>query len=315
LANSSLLLKDIDRKLFAEVLSVARATFGVGNRFGVHAYGIGPRICRGHVHALTTLNVYVLRKLKDPKFQVPTLSISARGRTWQLKPNVIATGARPQAAIGGAPAFSGMHPGAPIVLRGRTRGRGAIAAILGQNARPTHALTAGHLFQRGALGEAVFAAESARSVVRQVGELAANFLDSHGVDAALIQLNSTGQGWVNDQGPPLADFVSELSCFKKLARSFLATANDYSREVHTGPKPIDVHLTAPTRGVFLVKDVVTTDGEITRHGDSGTVLCAGRKNALAMGICSGGTGHHSVFEPMERVINLVQGLNKHLSIV
>ena len=58
--------------------------------------------------------------------------------------------------------------------------------------------------------------------------------------------------------------------------------------------------------MFSVQNAIQTDGEVTLDGDSGTVLCTGATNAIAVGVCSGGTGAHSVFEPFSRIIALAQ---------
>jgi hypothetical protein len=311
----SKLLKDIPSRLWGPVIEGARRTFGAGNRFGVRAYAIGPCVREGRRLRALTLNAYVVRKSDEARIQIPTLSIEVGRKTWHVTPNVIATGKRPRASAGGSPHFTGLHPGAPITVGGPVPGRGAIGCILGKSGEPTHMLTAGHVFPPAALGAKVFAGRSPNSPVSAVGKLVANFLDDEGVDAALLELNATGVGLVNKQGPRLSDFVSEVSCFDKLVRSFLAVTNDFSREVVTGPHGMDVHLSAPTRGVFLVKNVIPTDGEITNSGDSGTVLCAGAGNQLAVGICAGALGQHSVFEPTARVLDHVARIDSQLTIV
>lgn len=311
----SSLLEGIPRRMWTPVLDTARRVFGLRNRYGVHAYAIGPCVREGRRMPVLTLNVYVVRKQHEPRLAVPPLSIEVGRKTWHVMPNVIATGKRPRAVTGGAPRFSGLHPGAVIAVRGRIPGRGAISCLLGKHGEPTHALTAGHVFPAGAHGAGIFAARSPGNTPRLAGKLVQNFLDHDGVDAALVQLSAAGVALVNERGPRLTDFVSELSCFNKLVRSFLATTNDFSREVLTEPGPMDAHLSARTRGVFLVKNVIPTDGEITNPGDSGTVLCAGPTNDLAVGVCSGELGHHSVFEPMSRVLELVERIDRRLSIV
>lgn len=312
---TSTLLKDIPRRLWGAVLDAARHVFPPRNRYGVTAYAIGPCVREGRRLSTLTLNVYVVRKQLEPRWKVPTLNVEVGRKLWQVSPNVIATGKRPRVTAGGPPQFSGLHSGAAIAVRGRTPSRGAIACLLGRQGNPTHALTAGHVFPTASLGAKVIAAASPRSMPRSIGKLVANFLDHQGVDAALIELNAFGVGLVNQQGPRPVDFASEISCFEKLVRAYLATTNDFSREVVTERAPMDAHLYAPTRGVFLVKDVIPTDGEITNPGDSGTLLCSGATKDLALGVSSGGLGHHSVFEPMERVLELVAAIDNQLTIV
>jgi hypothetical protein len=239
-----------------------------------------------------------------------------KGQTWEVLPNVIATGRRARAAAGGSPAYSGVHPGAVVTVRGSTPGRGALACLLGAVGAPTHALTAGHVFPDGSIGASVFAAASAGSPEQAIGTVVANFLDSEQADGAVIELSSAGQSLVTSAGPPLSDFVAERSAFGKVCRAFLATTNDFSRETETEPKAMDALLGAPTRGSFWVRGAIPTDGEITNEGDSGTVLCTGATSSLAVGVCAGALGAHSIFEPIARLLDLArQQVNATLEII
>jgi hypothetical protein len=301
---SSRLPRDLPRKFWNPVMGAARALFGKRNHYGVVAFGIGPRIRRGRPSEEHALNVYVIRKEEKPRLEVPELSFSVGRSTWTVMPNVIATGKRPRASLGGAPRYSGVHPGATITMRGTTPGRGALGCILSRGNGPTHALTAGHLFTSGSIGSSVFAATSPAAPVRAIGTLVANYLDSSEADAALIELNPTGVAMVNTNGPRLSDFIGFDGSFLKLVRAFLATGNDFSREVSTGDGPMDALLSAPTRGTFLSRNTIPTDGEITNSGDSGTILCTGASNQFAVGLCSGALGAHSVFVPFSRALEL-----------
>jgi hypothetical protein len=107
---------------------------------------------------------------------------------------------------------------------------------------------------------------------------------------------------VTSAGPLLVDFLPERSVWDKEVRAFLPAANDFSQSVTTTSAPIDALMSAPTRGDFWVRDAVGTQGALTRAGDSGTVLCAGVDNDLAVGLCSGALGAHSIFEPFWRAI-------------
>jgi len=303
---SARVLNDIPRGFWDAAIDVARTIFVPGNRFGVHAFTIGPRIRNGRRRKAMALNVYVKRKLYEPRWPVPNLTFAVGRTSWQIVPNVIATGKRPRAATGGAPHYTGLHPGAVMTVRGSTPGRGAITCLLTTGGDPTHALTAGHVFPAGALGASIFAAASPTARVRAVGKVVANFLDDSAADGALVELNKAGVALVTSVGPALSDFLPERSVWGKLTRAFLATTNDFTREVATEGQPGEAHLWSPTRGVFTVHKVIQTDGEVTFEGDSGTVLCSGATNAIAVGLCSGGTGAHSVFEPFSRIINLAQ---------
>jgi hypothetical protein len=301
--------------MWPHVLAAARSQFTERNPHGVYAFGIGPHIRRGRARRQVTLNVYVKRKLDEPRAPVPELSVQVGKRTFTVKPNVVATGKRPRAAMAAPGAFTGLHPGAAISTQGALAGRGAVACLLSAGSGPSHALTAGHLFAPGAQGAAVFAARSTTSPVVQVGAVIANFLDTDNVDAAVVRLNRAGIAMVTDGGPSLADFLAESSIFAKAATAFLASTNDFSRETTTSVGPMDALLTAPTRGTFWVRGAVGTDGEVTNLGDSGTILCSGASNQFAVGTCSGIFGAHSVFEPFERVLTLVQqNIDSNLSL-
>ena len=299
-------LANIPRALWPAVMATARAAFSVRNKFGIYAFGIGPRIRRGRPGLAHALNVYVKRKVSDPQLAVPQLTVIAGKRKWNLNPNVIATGKRPRAAMGAGVDYSGLHPGAAITIGGSTPGRGAIACILTVGDGPSHALTAGHLFPPDNIGAAVYAAADSGSTARQVGQLVANFLDDSDIDLALLKLTSAGASMVGDGGPQLSDYLPERSVWGKSTRAFLATTNDYSRQASTNGGPTDALLSAPTRGNYWVHSVVGTDGEVTNAGDSGTVLCTGNSNQYAVGTCCGSFGAHSVFEPFGRAMELVQ---------
>ncbi|HEY5955392.1 MAG TPA: hypothetical protein VIV60_02515, partial [Polyangiaceae bacterium] len=298
------LLNDLPRKLWQPVLTAARARFVPNNGYGVFAFGIGPLIRNGLRAPPMVLNVYVRRKLTEPRKAVEKLVFEAGRVSWCTTPNVIATGRKARASSGGPPQYSGLHAGAVVTTRGATHGRGALACLLGTGGDPTHALTAGHLFPSGALGSSVFAAAAPNATSHSVGTLVANFLDQDGVDGAVIALNAAGKRLVRQGGPLLSDYLPERSVWGKLTCAFLPSANDFSRQAETEETGLDVHLSAPTRGVFVVKNAVQTDGELTHPGDSGTVLCSGAANELAVGVCSGSTGLHSVFEPFARVFGL-----------
>ena len=66
------------------------------------------------------------------------------------------------------------------------------------------------------------------------------------------------------------------------------------------------------RGTYAVSRVVGTEHAIgDAEGDSGTILCTGASNELAVGICIGQLGAMSLFEPVGRAIGtLRRGLGK-----
>src|SRR5450432_611842 len=113
---SARVLSHIPRRFWESAIEAARAVFVPGNRFGVHAFAIGPRIRNGRRRKTLALNVYVKRKLVQPRFPVPNVTLAVGRASWQVVPNVIATGKRPRAATGGTPHYSGLHPGAVVTV-------------------------------------------------------------------------------------------------------------------------------------------------------------------------------------------------------
>jgi hypothetical protein len=295
-------VNDIPRAAWASVMAKARETFGARNRFGVRAYGIGPRVCGGHATHQTVLNVYVMRKLSAPQHPVPELTLMLGKHRVSIIPNVIATGRRSRADLGTRLPYSGVHAGAVISTAGRRAGRAAIGCLLTNDDAPTHLLTAGHLFGPGQRGSLVFAASGPSAPLRRIGRLSLNLLDDSGTDAALIELNAAGRQLVCERGPHLRDYLTLRDVWGRQARAFLASGGDYSRETTTAAGPTDVFLSAPTRGVFRVTETIATEGELTNAGDSGTVLCSGASNQFALGLCAGAMGAHSFFVPLDPIM-------------
>jgi hypothetical protein len=285
-------------------MEAARRLFRTSNRFGVFAFGIGPRVVAGRAGREMTLNVYVAHKHRRPRAPVPSIRVTSGSRHFVVEPNVIATGMRPRASSNGGAPFDGLYAGAPIRTGNQ---RGGVACFVGSGGEATHFLTAGHLFLPGAVGARVTAARSANATPAVVGRLAVNLLDSDGVDAAAVELTDAGRSMMETSsgGPPLEDMVGEASVWQQSVCAFRPMTHDFSRTAQTGQGPVDALLEASQRGVFWVRDVVGTDGTITVLGDSGSILCAGAANEFALGICSGEYHAQSVFEPVARVLRLL----------
>jgi hypothetical protein len=296
------LVNDIPRAAWASVMAKARETFAARNRYGVRAYGIGPRVRNGHTTREFVLNTYVVRKLSDPKHPVPELTVILGKRSVTIVPNVIATGRKARADFGARPTYSGVHAGAVISTFGPRAGRAAIGCLLTTGDAPTHFLTAGHLFAPGQRGRSVLAGSDPSAPLRRVGRLSLNLLDDSDTDAALIELSAAGKGLVRERGPKLRDYLALRDVWRRQARAYLASGGDYSRETTTAAGPSDVFLTAPTRGVFRVTGAIATEGELTNAGDSGTVLCAGASNQFALGLCAGAMGAHSFFVALDPIM-------------
>ncbi len=295
-------MNDIPRAAWASVMAKARETFVARNRYGVRAYGIGPRLRNGHAKREFVLNAYVVRKLADPKHPVPALTFRLGKRDLSIVPNVIATGRKARADFGARLPYSGVHAGAVISTSGPRSGRAAIGCLLTLGDEPTHCLTAGHLFAPGQRGRSVLAASAPGATLRRIGRLSLNLLDDSDTDAALIELNDSGRQLVRDRGPQLRDYLAVRDLWTRPARAFLASGGDYSRETTTACGPTDVFLSAPTRGIFRVTETIATEGELTNAGDSGTVLCAGAQNQFAMGLCAGAMGTHSFFVALDPIM-------------
>ena len=186
-------MNDIPRAAWASVMAKARETFGARNRFGVHAYGIGPRVRRGRATRDAVLNVYVIRKIAAPRHPVPELTFMLGKLRVSLIPNVIATGRRSHADFGTRLPYSGVHAGAVISTsppRGARRHR--LFATTGR--RQTHMLTAGHLFAPGRRARGACCERTVRTAAPHWSpqfELA----DDSGTDAALIELTAAGRRW------------------------------------------------------------------------------------------------------------------------
>jgi hypothetical protein len=301
-------------ELWQPTLEVARRAYPARNKYGVLAFGIGPTIVEGRAQPCIGLNVYVVRKEREPRHPIAQVEVESGGKRWQVPVNVVGMGAPPVASRGRMPAFSGVHPGAAITTR-RGGAFAAVCCLLGSRGQPTHAVTAGHLFRKGKAGAPVLAADKPRGLLRTVGHLQVNYLDSGDIDAALIRLTEAGVTMRNDSGPPLTDYLALQNCWGKQVRARLPTSGDYSPETQTALDGLDVLMTSHTRGRYWIRGAVSTVARVTQPGDSGTLLCSGLSNQFLVGVCAGSTGFHSVFEPFERVLIEIQKTNPELELI
>src|ERR1700710_1181223 len=69
------------------VMAAARRKFGLGNPYGVYAFGIDRKVTSGRTTKSRALNVYVLHKHVKPERAVPPLVV--RGRGLRVVPDVI----------------------------------------------------------------------------------------------------------------------------------------------------------------------------------------------------------------------------------
>jgi hypothetical protein len=305
--------KKLLRRDWPSVMAAARELFPARNRFGVFAFGIGPRVSEGRARSDFALNVFVTYKHPRPKHVVPSLTVRSAGRRLVVTPNVIATGRSPRAHAGPAP-FNGLYAGSPI----RTGSEyGGVACFLGADSTATHLLTAGHLFSPSAAGATVYAARNATSSPIVIGRLVLNLLDSPGIDAAVVELTDAGKALLaqSQDGPSLQDVVGEDVVWNRPVCAFRSATHDFSNEAQTAPAATDAYLSATPRGSYWVRGVVATQGSIIEPGDSGSILCSGASNEFALGICLGDYQAQSVFEPISRALNALPAPLSNLSLI
>jgi hypothetical protein len=295
-------------------MGVAARRFKPRNPYGVIAFGIRQQRSTGLKDGALGLTVYVVRKLRKPARPIPSLSVRVRGRLRPLDIDVIGTGAPARAGRGTDAPFSGLHAGAVIRAGTSSPQLGSIACLLSSGDRPTHILTAGHLFSgAGSDGDPVFAAVEDGDELVEVGTLVANLLDLRDrraaglaapADVALIALNDDGvamaeatRGPFNVSGAePLPDEEGTA------AQIFRWAAGDFSAEATAARLPLVVHFESDARGFYTVSDVLSATPCITDAGDSGGALLLAQAGRPAVGICVGAFGRNSVFEPIDRAL-------------
>lgn len=307
-----------------DVMAAARRQFGPDNPYGVEAFGIDRKVTCGRRLHTSALNVYVVHKQAAPARAVPTLLV--RGRGLRVRPDVVGVGAQPTGhdARRFAAPLLGLYAGAAIHVHGRVRQFGGVACLLGDGARPTHLLTAGHLFPKRQPNVEVLAARrgEAPSVI---GRLQVNLLDApfaeleHPLDVALVALTPRGvrMAEASQEGPRLRDFAAGDTLAGAPVSAFLPTAHDCSRPTELLDGPLDAQMRSAARGLYFVRQVVGTRAAISNPGDSGTILYNGPlAAALAVGICVGQFGAMTIFEPFERaLLALRAGTELPLSLV
>ena len=291
--------------MWPAVMREARKVFGPRNRFGVHAFGIGAKRARGHTRGYRTLIALVMRKQERPRDRVPAVQFSFKRRTLTVMPDVIATGQAARATKGTKIAFTGLHPGASIMVENRYAACGCL--MHRGDGRPSHVLTAGHLFRVDAVGTPVFGGIG--NQVKQIGTLVANLLDPNPdlpfpMDAAAVELNAAGVNLANQTAAPvrLGGVVGSDDIGGLDVQAYLATSHDFSRETTTNDEPFSFpNMQSAVRGRYEVTNVVRTDGAITLEGDSGTVLATADPSRGAAGLCIGVVGTAmSLFDPLFR---------------
>lgn len=310
-------IKRIHPDLWPAVMARAKELFPPNNPYGVFSFGIGDKLVEGVPRGYRTLVVHVRRKLQDPANPIPKIEIEVGGRKLLVTPDVIATGAEPRTHPGVGVMFSGLHSGAPIVAgAGTVAEAGGVGCLLTTGGkRPTHLITAGHLFYPGSpQPPPVFAGVPGSTTPVECGRLLVNLLDETAraefqIDAALVELSDTK---LIDQGPPpgapsLTDVESVVQGQSYSVQAYRPTANSPSRVVSAQLLPNVIHLPAAPRPGFLVlEDVLQTSMPITQRGDSGTILFTASAPRRAVGSCVGRLGTSALFEPVSRSLQLFQ---------
>jgi hypothetical protein len=296
-------------------VEAAFATFGPGNPQGVFGVAVGPKHVRGRRTAISTLVLFVRRKLDAPSAPVEPVSFKYRGALREVMPDVVATGRAVELAAGGRPNYSGLYAGSALRAESTKAVAGAVTCLLGPPSGPTHLLTAGHLFASGFSKAKVKAARGPSKPEEEVGRLARSLLDDPRggppVDAALVELTSAGRSMARETGqtkrlprlsPDVFDSAHVASVWLKV---FLATTGDYTARLEGSFSPNAFHATSPFGAPQTLRDVIVTGFAHNAKGDSGTVLMTerGSPEPSAVGLMVARTGTLSLYEPLDFVLS------------
>lgn len=291
------------------LIAAARRKFPPGNRYGIFGFDIGPAIHCGRRAPGRTLRVYVERKDSlAPK--VPALVVQSAGKRLRVVPDIIATGALPRASDAEDHAFTGLHVGCAIRVKHRS---GAVGLILGMNGSPTHLVVAGHLFADDELDQEVRCGRRT-GPSRVIGRVVCNLLDArptglaHAIDAALVELNELGVELAisteADKAPVVASIASKPTVAARAAQAFRPTAHDYSERSPTQLLLQCTVISSARPNGYTVQDVLCTEHEITRAGDSGTILVLADEQDVGVGTCIGINGRGTLIEPLDRALSV-----------
>lgn len=302
---------------FRPAMRAAVAAFPDANPHGVFGIAIERRRVRGRPCGYSTLSLFVERKQDDPGSAIEPIVFRHRGGRFAVVPDVVATGQAAVASRGPVPAFTGLHAGAAIRVTAGHRCAGGITCLLTADGRPTHLLTAGHLFPDSAGAFAVTASTGQRGSEVEVGRLSVNLLDRPGqtaIDVALVALNRDGiamaiESAARPRMPRLrARPFDSLFVEAARLRLFLPRTGDYQPVRSARNRPNRFRVVTGCRPPHTVTDVITSDFANNTVGNSGTILMTdegeiGSNGASsAVGAAIGFSGAMSLHEPLDRAL-------------
>jgi hypothetical protein len=284
-------------------LAAAQAEYVPRNRHGVVGFGVGRIRSRGEDQRRRGLVVFVRRKELAPARPIEPLSVGGT----IVMPDIRAVGASvATAGTGFSP--NGLFVGAPILSRQDNRKDvyGGVGALFGGGASPTHLITAGHLFAKGA-GATLLAGPPGGPIV-EIGTLVTNGLDlaNGAVDAALIALGPKGTQLAQSsraQSPTPLQAIDAPSAGDRV-RCFSSRSGDWTQTTRidhlTGAQ---FQLTSARRGTYWLTNLFRTVHLIVASGDSGTGLIEVDRPGHVVGLCSGGDAGGAIFQPIASAIH------------
>ena len=282
-------------------LGTARDQFFLGNPYGVYGVIVAPRRSGGKDAEECTLRLMVEYKTSQPERPVPAaIEYELDARCFGVRPDVVAGGIAPRTSFGAAVAFTGLHAGCTIRIDQPMRRFGAVCALLDarQAGRPTHALTAGHLFALGGLGTEVRCAASSAAAPGVIGRLVANALDEQRGDLAILELTAHGVALAQSSRAPVRTQPIATLSTATLAACYRPTTHDWSHTTWVHPTTGWYWLHDQMRGWLQFENPAYSAGAIVAPADSGSSLCGAPEGEL-LGSCIGTTDTWSLFQPLE----------------
>jgi hypothetical protein len=286
---------------------LAAATDALRAHPGVRGWGIDQRRLNGEPMGYDTLVVWVAPGVHPDA--LPEVRVRRDGTGRRVLPEVRPAGFNVQTATyRGEPSeapprqapFTGLHIGSCVAVGGT---HGAVGAWLGTDSRPTHLVTAGHLFRPGDTD--VIAAEQGGTPVR-IGRLERNLLDSPTpIDVAVVRLVGPGAQMAlrgtRRVAPPVG--IVDPSDVRGDVQAWQPSIGGWSEPQRLLRVRAHVRMCPHDPRAYTLIDPVQT-GSFTRAGDSGTCLLT-RAPRHAVGLFVGTMGSRSLFVPMTRLVRVL----------